>query len=347
MKKRVCCLALLAGLLAGQAGAWYYDLPSEWARDEVRAAEDSALVPNELTVGYSLGMPFYTTKDGGITRYAFSEMLGRLIALSQKTDPGTLAARQREAGKTASFSDYAPDDAVFLACAFGLVEGQPGGAFQPGGALTREQAAKILTLAAEAVQPGTYQAGGDAPLALADADAVSPWARGYVAYALQSGLMKGVGEGRFDPQGGLTIEQGTVLAYRLADRLGLSGVVPAGANSWMWEYGLDRTYFAAHEDAYGVCYTGSKGGPIKRVEVTEAQVNGLPASIAPADGYQFPGALNVGAALVHEPLKVGKMYEFSLKLKLYPAGGGDPIEVDDQFTYLCGKYCTYPDDNYY
>lgn len=349
MKKQLCCLSLVCGLLAGNAGAWYSSQPSVWARSEIRAAEDSALVSSELTAGYSLAMPYYVTEKGGMTRYAFCETIGYLLALSQKTDVGTLADTQRTAGKTARFSDYQPDDAAFLTCTYGLVQGMPDGTFCPESALTRQQAAKILTLAAESVQSGSYLPSAAAWDAcdLTDKAQVADWAQNYVAYAVESGLMKGVGEGCFDPQGSLTVEQGTVLAYRLAYMLGLSGVIPAGANSWMWQYGVNRTCFTAQQSAYGLCYTGSAGSAISRIEVLEAQVNALPASIASADGYQLPGTSGLGAALIHEPLKIGKMYQFQVKLKLYPADGGDAVEVTDQFTYLCGKYCTYPDDNYY
>ncbi|MGE4548348.1 MAG: S-layer homology domain-containing protein [Intestinibacillus sp.] len=352
MKKTICCLccfALACSLLLGGAGAWYEDQPSAWARDQIRAAEDSALVSNDLIAGYSLEMPYYVTKGGGMTRYAFSEMLGNLLALSQKTDVGTLAAKLRGAGKTAQFTDYRPDDAAFVTCAYGLMQGMPDGAFAPEGELTREQAAKILALAAEAMQPGAYSdtQAGQTNLTFSDKAQISFWARDYVAYATDAGLILGVGGGRFEPQGELTVEQGTVLVYRLADKLALSGVISADANGWMWQYGVERTYFAARQDGYGLSYTGTQNSKISRIVVAEAQVNALPASIAGVEGYQLPGPRNLGAAFIHEPLKVGKMYIFEMKLRLYPASGGDPVEVTDRFTYLCGKYCTYPDDNYY
>lgn len=349
MKKIICCFVLACSLLLGGAGAWYISQPSAWARDQIHAAEDSALVTSDLVAGYSLGMPYYVTDNGGMTRYAFSEMLGNLFALSQQTDVGTLAAKLRGAGKSAKFSDYQPDNAAFVACAYGLIQGMPDGAFQPEGELTREQAAKILALAAEAVRPGSYMdARTDAAdLTFSDKARISLWARDYVAYASDAGLILGVGGGRFEPQAGLTVEQGTVLVYRLADKLGLSGVVPTGANSWMWQYGVERTYFAARQDGYGLTYIARQNSEISRIEVTEAQVNALPASFAGAEGYQLPGPRNLGAAFIHEPLKVGKMYVFEIKLRLYPADGGDFVEETDRFTYLCGKYCTYPDDNYY
>jgi 5'-nucleotidase len=108
----------------------------------------------------------------------------------------------REAGSL-SFSDVAESDWFYqpvMACATaGIVNGMGDGTFSPDAGVTRGQAAKMIVLATGAA---------------AEADAISPftdtagnWAESYIIAAQANGLMTGMGDGTFDPNGTLTRAQ--------------------------------------------------------------------------------------------------------------------------------------------
>jgi hypothetical protein len=109
--------------------------------------------------------------------------------------------------------DDTDDVNVQKAAYIGVVGGVGGGRFDPQGTLTREQAAAMISRLADAIgQPLDTQ---DADFA--DGDAISGWARDYVGAMQATGIMGGVGGGRFDPQGAYTREQSIITAVRLFD----------------------------------------------------------------------------------------------------------------------------------
>lgn len=107
----------------------------------------------------------------------------------------------------ATFSDDANIDykeAVEVMAAVGVLAGDGTGAFDADGELTRAAAAKIVTylmIGAEAAEGLTVSA---APYADVPAD---HWAAGYIAYLAGEGVVAGVGNGNFDPNGKLTALQ--------------------------------------------------------------------------------------------------------------------------------------------
>ena len=107
----------------------------------------------------------------------------------------------------ATFSDDANIDykeAVEVMAAVGVLAGDGTGAFDADGELTRAAAAKIVTylmIGGEAAEGLTVSA---APYADVPAD---HWAAGYIAYLAGEGVVAGVGDGKFDPNGKLTALQ--------------------------------------------------------------------------------------------------------------------------------------------
>ncbi len=107
----------------------------------------------------------------------------------------------------ATFSDDANIDykeAVEVMAAVGVLAGDGTGAFDADGELTRAAAAKIVTylmIGAEAAEGLTVSA---APYADVPAD---HWAAGYIAYLAGEGVVAGVGDGKFDPNGKVTALQ--------------------------------------------------------------------------------------------------------------------------------------------
>ena len=97
--------------------------------------------------------------------------------------------------------DVKDTEAVEVLSEMGIIGGMGDGSFQPKGTLTRAQAAKIIAYInlgadkAEALSASTA-AFTDVP--------TSHWACKYVNYCAEQGIVGGVGNGKFDPNGKLT-----------------------------------------------------------------------------------------------------------------------------------------------
>ncbi len=95
-------------------------------------------------------------------------------------------------------------EAVEVMAAVGVLAGDGTGNFAPTQELTRAAAAKIVTylmIGAEAAEGLTVSA---APFSDVPAD---HWAAGYIAYLVGEGVVAGIGDGKFDPNGQVTALQ--------------------------------------------------------------------------------------------------------------------------------------------
>lgn len=195
------CLLLFAALAFTVSAE-----PSDWAREEVAAAEAAGLVPFYLSHDY----------QKPITREQFCDLL------LQSFFPN-------ETGAPASFSDCKADSVAVIA-AKGIVNGFSDGTFRPNDLLTREQAAAILWRLQNAAL-------GTAPLpavqtVFADSILVGPWAEPYVSWCCENAVMNGVGGGSFDPRGTYTREQSILTVYRLWSEAGKQEQPPTGETAF-------------------------------------------------------------------------------------------------------------------
>lgn len=105
-------------------------------------------------------------------------------------------------GGTSAFPDVTPDkwyfNAAYWAFGQGIIKGYDNGLFGPGDDITREQLALMLYRYAGSPVPPNLQ------LSFTDADKVSVWARDAVRWAVDQGILKGKGNGIFDPAGKAT-----------------------------------------------------------------------------------------------------------------------------------------------
>ncbi|PKM56380.1 MAG: hypothetical protein CVV00_00355 [Firmicutes bacterium HGW-Firmicutes-5] len=100
---------------------------------------------------------------------------------------------------------------ILAAYALGIVEGTSETTFDPMNPITREQAAKMLTATATALNMET-----DATLPVfEDASLISEWAKPYIGYMFDTKIMGGIGENRFDPKGGFQRQQAFMTVLRL------------------------------------------------------------------------------------------------------------------------------------
>ena len=165
------------------------DLPSSWAAGQLSQAAVAGIVPDSFESRYTQAA----------TRAEFCALAVRLY---EKVTGETITQR-------ATFSDTT-DFNVQKMAGLGVVNGVGGGKFDPGGTLTREQAATILARLAEAMGHPLPQA---AP-SFSDSAAISSWAAAGVGQVQAAGIMEGNGSA-FIPQSAYTREQCILTALRL------------------------------------------------------------------------------------------------------------------------------------
>ena len=156
------------------------------------------------------------------------------------------------AAGAAQFTDAAEvritaSEAVEILSDLGIVSGFPDGSFQPDGALTRAQAAKILCCAALGVK--SAEALSATGPAFSDVPA-SHWANPFVEFCASKSIVAGVGGGRFNPDGTLT---GVAFGKMLLVALGADAKPLTGAG---WDENVKKQLAARHLD-YGVTVDGS------------------------------------------------------------------------------------------
>ena len=121
-------------------------------------------------------------------------------------------------GRVSPFEDVLPGSwyaqAVSWAYDKGIVTGVTATSFQPGAPVTREQLCAILCR--YAALTGKNTAASASLDAFTDRTQVSAYAEASVRWALQAGLLTGVGDGRLAPRSGATRAQLAVLLQRFA-----------------------------------------------------------------------------------------------------------------------------------
>lgn len=121
----------------------------------------------------------------------------------------------------AKFSDASSikyTEAVDVMKAVGVIDGYTDGTFRPTANVTRGQTAKMVTFI---LNKGT-DVGNLYASANTFTDCTSNWAKGYIAYASKTGIVAGIGGGKFNPNGSVT---GTQAAKMLLCALGYDATI--------------------------------------------------------------------------------------------------------------------------
>ena len=130
-------------------------------------------------------------------------------------------AGQPEAQAEAGFADvpagmyYA--DPVAWAAEQGIVKGYSADTFGPNAPVTREQLCVILARYAQAVQ-GESAGTETSSLPFTDSASVSPWAADGVLWCSENGVVNGLPDGRFAPQGTATRAEAAAMLQRFCER---------------------------------------------------------------------------------------------------------------------------------
>ncbi|MCM1236546.1 MAG: S-layer homology domain-containing protein, partial [Ruminococcus flavefaciens] len=191
--------------MGGEFNASADDTPSEWAQGEVWEAICSKLAPNDLQSAYRKG----------ITREEFCRLMVALV--EQKTEQ-SVSAYISSKGLAASDPFTDTDSAeVTAAYTLGIVNGRSADSFDPNGAISRQEAAAMLTRTAR-----LFGITSGAGVSFADAGEFASWASESIAFisgvtdpVTGGRVMNGTGNGNFSAWDGYTREQAILTALRL------------------------------------------------------------------------------------------------------------------------------------
>ncbi len=193
------------GTLWNVSTAWdFLKLPQDpWAIPEIQVAAARSLVPYEFTDKY----------NDNITREQFAVLLENTIVVAGNY--ANMNAYMNEAGISYTpgrFSDCAGrNEAIDRLCAVGVISGRSDTEFAPDGAVSRQEAAAMITRVADLFM----YVGTNYTIESTDADSVDEWARFYVNWVADKGIMFGDDQNRFDPHGSLTVQQAIASINRL------------------------------------------------------------------------------------------------------------------------------------
>lgn len=171
--------------------------PSNWAVPELSEAAAQYLIPEDLMGNYTQN----------ITREEFCRLITRLYERKSIAVPEPVLYDHHP------FYDVLDNADVLAAYSLGIVEGDGKGFFNPSAPITRQEAAKMLTLTAKALGMDTNAV----TAAYIDNESISDWAKPGVNYVTAYGIMTGMGDGAFAPNSPYTREQAFVTMLRLWD----------------------------------------------------------------------------------------------------------------------------------
>lgn len=181
------------------------DTASGWAKDNINKAIAAKLVPDYLQNNYTQN----------ITRGEFCNMAIWYIDAKTGGNGAKFINDYIEKNNITVNEDVFSDTqdmSIIYANALGIVSGIGGGKFDPDGFITREQSATMLMRLQTAMGVNTS---GSPNAGFADNAKISSWAVDGVNYVFANGIMNGVDNNNFDPQGTYTREQAIVTFVRI------------------------------------------------------------------------------------------------------------------------------------
>lgn len=179
----------------------FLDLDSvSWAKDSVERLRDAGVVNG---IGEGLFAP-----DASVSREEFVKfiVLGLGLELTEATDMGF-----RDVDRNAWYSSY-----VLSAASSGVVFGRDDGTFGVGDKITREDMAVMICRALSAKGISVTATGGSG---FTDTAYISDYAAESVSFLNETGILRGLNDGSFEPQSFSTRAQVAVVICRTLDFL--------------------------------------------------------------------------------------------------------------------------------
>lgn len=185
------------------------DVPSGWAAADVQAAIAAGLVPDGTNP--QMGVNLQKDYTDPISRRDFCLLIWQLI----KKDPNCIQKLNNHAEIT-GFSDITnqtgPGQWVAWVAQMGIINGYSDGSFKPYKTLSRAEAAKILALTIE-VLSGQETSGGQ--YSFSDRASFPSWDQGWIDFCATNGILKGISDTEFGPNGTFTRQQAITTMLRL------------------------------------------------------------------------------------------------------------------------------------
>lgn len=148
-----------------------------------------------------------------------------------------------------TFSDvknHANKAAIEALASRGIINGMGQGTFMPNKTMTRAEFAAIVTRALGLTAKDT-KVFSDVPS--------SKWYAGYIGTANSSGIVNGVGNGKFNPEGTITRQEAAAMVARAAKRCGLDTEMDAGATKdVLAQFGDYRSVASWAKESLAFCY---------------------------------------------------------------------------------------------
>lgn len=177
----------------------FYD---SWAANEVHGAYDYDLIDTFIGSNYTKA----------ISRKNFCTLIRATIEKAYNKDIDAVIADFGKSGITVPFTDSKDADVIAM-YKLGIVGGTSPTTFEPIRNITRQEAAKIITGLAK-----TLGADVSAPtVSFPDDSSVSAWARPYVNFVADRGIMLGKARG-FDPLSSISAQETMLICYRYLTR---------------------------------------------------------------------------------------------------------------------------------
>ena len=281
--KRYLARILAAALIAATSltvcvPAMASDTPSSWAASKVNEAISYGLIPEEVQGNY----------QAPITRLDFAILMEELCndhhgKGSYQIYPGYDQDKFDE-----GFTDT-DEWAVKRMYAAWVMNGTGDGKFSPNATLTREMAATIINNFANFVS-SPLPAGS---VTFADSGSISSWAKDAVGKVTAAGIMNGVGNNLFDPQGTITREQAILTAFQAYQYVKGVGNSSSGSSSQSSQ-NTAPVYSGDFATVLQQLYTGMSND-VSRLEIANATEKNWPSSdtFTQVDGdalrRQYPG----------------------------------------------------------
>ena len=191
---------------------------------------------------------FSHTSGGGANQMATEQALYALAALKLAAGGKTLYKMEKPetssgAGQFKDITGHKNRQAIEALAEKGVINGMTEDTFAPDAGLTRAQFCAIVVRALGLSQEKTAEF----------SDVLqTDWFCGFVGAASKAGIVNGMGDGKFAPQGAITREQAATMLARAAKTLGLSGAAK-DADGALSRYPDAANASAYAKDALGFC----------------------------------------------------------------------------------------------